>query len=90
MAADALAYSVIVRELNSALKGGKITRIIQPEKDEIILTIYKDRKNFKLLLCTNSNVCRMHITEKPSPLLRPLPPSACSSENILTTRFLIP
>ena len=64
MAADALAYSVIVRELNSALKGGKITRIIQPEKDEIILTIYKDRKNFKLLLCTNSNVCRMHITEK--------------------------
>lgn len=62
MATDALNYSVIIRELDNALRGGKVTRLIQPEKDELLLTIYKNRENLKLLLCANSNVCRVHLT----------------------------
>jgi Predicted RNA-binding protein homologous to eukaryotic snRNP len=63
MATDALTYSILTKEIKDLLQGGKITKIIQPERDEVLLNIYNDRKNYKLVLSVNPTVCRMHITE---------------------------
>ncbi|MEG1710578.1 MAG: NFACT family protein, partial [Clostridia bacterium] len=65
MSIDALSYSIIISELNNSLSGGKITKIIQPEKDEILLNIYNNRENLRLVLSVNSSVCRMHLTNLP-------------------------
>ncbi len=60
MALDGIVVSSIVDELNKEILDGKIDKIYQPEKDEIILNIRSNRKNFKLLLsanATNNRVC---------------------------------
>ena len=61
MAIDAISYGIIIRELNRLLSGGKVNRIVQPERDEIQLTIYTG-KTYRLTLCSNPTVCRMHLT----------------------------
>ncbi len=62
MAFDALSLSVITQELSEILTGGKITKIYQPEKDEIILFVFNGR-TYKLLISANAGVNRIHITE---------------------------
>lgn len=62
MSIDAISYKIITEELDRLLKGGRINKIVQPERDEIQLTVYADRNNYKLTLCSNPNVCRMHLT----------------------------
>lgn len=72
MAIDAISYGIIIRELNRLLSGGKVNRIVQPERDEIQLTIYTG-KTYRLTLCSNPTVCRMHLTASsyPSPAAAP-------------------
>ena len=65
MAYDALTLSVLCEELSSALVGGKITKIYQPERDEIILFVF-NRQTYKLLISSNAGVNRIHITEMPT------------------------
>lgn len=61
MAYDALSLSVLVKEFNSILIGGKITKIYQPEKDEIVLFVF-NRQVHKLLISANAGVNRIHLT----------------------------
>ncbi len=63
MALDALTLSVITNELAQTLVGGKINKIMQPERDEVILNIYNNRNNHRLLLSANASVNRVHLTE---------------------------
>ena len=65
MAYDALTLSVLCDELKSTLIGGKITKIYQPERDEIILFIF-NKQTYKLLISSNAGVNRIHITEMPT------------------------
>lgn len=65
MAYDALTLSVLCQELNDVLIGGKITKIYQPERDEIILFIF-NKQTYKLLISSNAGVNRIHITEMPT------------------------
>ena len=65
MAYDALTLSVLCDELKSTLIGGKITKIYQPERDEIILFVF-NKQNYKLLISSNAGVNRIHITEMPT------------------------
>ena len=44
MALDGTVISCMAWELNHALAGGKINKIAQPEKDELMLTIKNNRK----------------------------------------------
>ncbi len=46
------------------LTGGKIDKVQQPERDELVLTVRKDGKTFRLLLCTSADRCRAQLTEK--------------------------
>ena len=65
MAYDALTLSVLRDELSSALTGGKITKIYQPERDELVLFVF-NKQTYKLLISANANVNRIHLTVKPT------------------------
>ena len=65
MAFDALTLSVLRKEISDALVGGKITRIYQPEKDEIVLFVF-NKRTYKLLISANAQVNRIHLTEMPT------------------------
>lgn len=62
MAYDALSLSVLTKEFANTLVGGKITKIYQPEKDEIVLFVF-NKQTYKLLISANAGVNRIHITQ---------------------------
>ncbi len=70
MPLDGLTLGLIARELNAALCGGRIDRIIQPERDELILTVRNGGANHQLLLSSSAGCARAHLTaiRKNSPL----------------------
>lgn len=74
MALDGMFLHSIVHELNNSILNGKIDKINQPEKDEIILTIRQGRKNTKLLISASANYPRIHLTNlnKTNPIKAPM------------------
>lgn len=72
MAFDGFVVSNLVWDLKSKLVGGRITKISQPEKDELILTI-KNYDNYKLDISVSPSLPLMYFTEdnKPAPLTAP-------------------
>lgn len=76
MPMDGLTLGLIARELNGALAGGRIAKVVQPERDEIILTVRSDGENRQLLLSATANCARAHLTrvKKNNPLE---PPALC-------------
>ncbi len=65
MAFDALSLSVLAEEFSTLLVGGKITKIYQPERDEIVLFVF-NKQTYKLLISANAGVNRIHITTMPT------------------------
>ncbi|MBV4418611.1 NFACT family protein [Clostridium tyrobutyricum] len=63
MALDGIYIYSILNELRTTLVGGKVEKINQPEKDEIVLTIKNNRKNHKLLISSSSVYPKIHLTE---------------------------
>ena len=61
MAFDGLITKAIVTELNNTIVGGKINKIYEPNKNEIILDIY-NKKKFLLNICIDSTNCRINLT----------------------------
>ena len=76
MPMDGLTLGLIARELDRALTGGRIAKVVQPERDEIILTIRNEGVNRQLLLSATANCARAHLTQikKNNPLE---PPALC-------------
>ena len=64
MALDGIVISNIVSELNHALLGGRIDKIYQPEKDELLLSIRSQKDAYKLFLTANSTYPRIHFTTR--------------------------
>ena len=73
---DGLTLGLVAAELNHALMDGRISKVIQPERDEIILTIRSGGMNRQLLLSATANCARAHLTttRKNNPLE---PPALC-------------
>lgn len=73
MALDGIVISNVVNELNTALAGGRINKIAQPEKDELILTIKSNRQLLKLLISASASLPLIYLTKetKPSPMTAP-------------------
>lgn len=74
MAFDGITVSNIVYELNKTLADGRISRIAQPEKDELQLTVKAvGRNNYRLMISANASLPLIYITDenKPSPLNAP-------------------
>lgn len=63
MAFDTICVKKIVDELSSSLIGGKIDKVHQPEKDELLLIIRTFGGNYKLVLSASANNPRVHFTE---------------------------
>lgn len=64
MSYDGLVTKAITFEIKKLLLGGKIQKINQPSKNDIVLNIYSVGKSYKLLLSANNNEARVHITER--------------------------
>lgn len=62
MALDGIVLNSIKHELVNKLIGGRVDKIYQPEKDEIIINIRNNSSNYKLLLTSNSSSPRIHLT----------------------------
>ncbi len=65
MALDALCLTALVKELSQVLVGGKIDKIHQPSKDEIVMAVRTGNGNVKLLLSANSSRPRPQLTTLP-------------------------
>lgn len=74
MPIDGVVVRNIVWELDCKLTGGRIDKVTQPEKDEIILSVRNNGKNYKLLMSSSANYPRVHITSitKQSPIDAPI------------------
>ncbi|MEL7603448.1 MAG: NFACT RNA binding domain-containing protein [Bacillota bacterium] len=75
MSMDGLSLLAVSTEL-SALIGGKVDKIQQPERDTLIFTIRAGGSNYRLLLCAHPENGRVQLTEAsyPNP---PEPPAFC-------------
>ena len=76
MPMDGVMLGFVARELRDKLVGGRVDKLTQPEKDEIILTIRNQGENHMLLATANAGSARLHLTrEKKSNPLEP--PTFC-------------
>ena len=76
MALDGITARAIACELDETLSGGRIDKIHQPERSEIVMSVRNNGENYRLLLCANPSFPRVHLTEvsKENP---PVPPMFC-------------
>ncbi len=76
MAFDSKVMAAVVAELNQRLLGGRISKIYQPEPDELALLCYAGGENHRLFLSAHPRHARVHLTqiEKRNP---PAPPMFC-------------
>ena len=74
MAFDGVVVAAVTHELNACLRDGRIDKIYQPEKDEIILTVRAQGANYRLLLSANPSYPRLHLTQsaRENPLAPPM------------------
>jgi predicted ribosome quality control (RQC) complex YloA/Tae2 family protein len=76
MSPDGITLNLITGELQRVLIPGRIERIYQPKKQEIILMIRSSGQNQRLLLSAKADSASLHLTtqEKKNP---PSPPQFC-------------
>lgn len=69
MAFDGIVTKAVVSELNTCLINGKINKIFEPNKNEILLGVYSGGKNYCLNISIDSVNYRIHLTtnSKPNP-----------------------
>lgn len=63
MPLDGIVINALVHEFNEKLVDGKIDKIYQPQKDELVLLIRNKGQNYRLLMSAASNNPRVHITD---------------------------
>lgn len=63
MSLDGIVVKNIVKELKETILSGRIDKIYQPEKDQIVINIYNKGKNHRLLISASSNNPRIHLTK---------------------------
>ena len=73
MAFDGITIHALIYELNNTILGGRIDKIAQPEKDEILLTIKSPKGSYRLMLSVNASLPLAYLisSNKQSPLTAP-------------------
>ena len=73
MAFDGIVIANLVHELNETILGLKISKIAQPEQDELLLTIKGNHGTYRLSLSANASLPFVYLTEdnKLAPLTAP-------------------
>lgn len=62
MSFDGIMTRAIRNELKEEILGGKIQKISQPSKNDIVFNVYSRGKSYKLLLSANNNEARLNLT----------------------------
>lgn len=72
MALDGIMMRALCNELREALVGGRVEKVNQPERDEIVLNIH-NKTGFRLLMSADPSHARVHITSsaKENPAVAP-------------------
>ena len=63
MAFDGIVIANLVKEFSDALTGGKIAKITQTERDELLFTIKNFRETKRLLLSVNASLPLAYLTD---------------------------
>ncbi len=63
MSFDGIVTKSVVKELKETLLGGRIDKIYQPEKDEILINVHNKGNNHRLLISASSNNPRIYLTK---------------------------
>lgn len=73
MAFDGITIAALAKELKEKLIGGRIYKIAQPEKDELMLTIKTPQVQHRLFMSADPSLPLLYLTEvnKPAPLTAP-------------------
>ncbi len=73
MALDGFVISNLVYELNNTILNAKISKIAQPENDELLFTLKGANGQFRLAMSASASLPFLYLTEtnKPSPLTAP-------------------
>ena len=64
MAQDAFSLYHVAKELNTILKGAKVNRVSQPDKDDVYLITHSYTGNRTLVLSSNAENCRIAFTKE--------------------------
>uniref|UniRef100_UPI00288B9D24 Rqc2 family fibronectin-binding protein n=1 Tax=uncultured Anaerococcus sp. TaxID=293428 RepID=UPI00288B9D24 len=64
MSFDGIVTRRIVNELKKEVLGGKIQKITQPSKNDLVFNIYSMGKSHRLFLSANNNEARINLTRK--------------------------
>ena len=73
MGSDLVALTALANELNNALSGARVDKIVQPDPDELRFFLRNNGKNLCLCVSCNSGAPRIHITasKKQNPINAP-------------------
>ena len=73
MAFDGIVIASLVKEFNETIQNGRISKIAQPEKDELLLTIKGAKGQARLVLSASASLPLVYLTDKnkPSPMTAP-------------------
>ncbi|NBH12801.1 fibronectin/fibrinogen-binding protein [Lachnospiraceae bacterium] len=73
MAFDGIVIANLVKELNENILNGRITKIAQPETDELLLTVKGNSGQIRLVLSASASLPLIYLTKqnKPSPMTAP-------------------
>lgn len=73
MAFDGFVISNIVKELNETIFNARISKIAQPENDELLLTLKGQNGQFRLAISASASLPFLYLTNnnKPSPMTAP-------------------
>ena len=73
MALDGITVASLVTELDHTIKNARISKIAQPETDELLLTLKSPNGNYRLALSADASLPFVYLTEtnKPGPMTAP-------------------
>jgi predicted ribosome quality control (RQC) complex YloA/Tae2 family protein len=73
MALDGIVMANLAAEMKDRLEGGKIAKIAQPEKDELLFTVKNQKNTWRLLISAGASLPLLYFTEanKQSPMTAP-------------------
>ncbi len=73
MAFDGIVIANLTRDLKEKLEGGKINKIAQPEKDELLFTLKSPGGQHRLAMSASASLPFLYLTDKnkPSPMTAP-------------------
>lgn len=73
MALDGITVAALVAELNNTIKGGRFSKIAQPEADELLFTVKTPSGNYKLLMSASATLPFLYLTDESiiSPMTAP-------------------